>query len=126
MSLLHARFRSGGLFRSFQSRIILVFSLILAITLVSQVFYKSSIDSMHEALISAVGTAEVIHAAENFHSAAHSMLILATSGSSTDRTHDHPEYVKHREVAMDMLMNLLSMTDEGRPEIGRASCRERV
>lgn len=111
MTLLQARFRDGGALQSFHGRMIILFSSLLVIAMVSQVFYKTSIDSMHRALLSAVGAAEVIHAAENFHSAAHFMLILATSDYEDDRVRARTEYFKQYSIAREMLADLMTMTD---------------
>ncbi len=111
MTIPHTRYRDGGWVRSFQGRMIIIFSSLLGIAIVSQIFYKISIDSMHRALLSAVGTAEIIHTAENFHSAAHSMLVMATSDYEDDRVQARMEYFKHYGLARAMLADLMTMTD---------------
>mgnify|MGYP002777219727 CR=1 FL=1 len=129
MTLPQARFRDGVALRSFQGRMIILFSSLLATAMVSQFFYKTSIDSMHRALLSAVGTAEVIHAAENFHSAAHSMLVLATSDHENDRVRARTEYFKQHGIAQKMLADLMVMTGEDGgsrhpPQSGRAMVKQ--
>lgn len=122
-------FRDGGAFRSFQGRMIIIFSSLFVIAMLSQVFYKISLDSMHGALLSAVETAEIIHTAENFHSAAHSMLVMASSDHGGDRISARTEYFKQHSVARRMLADLMVMTGEDGgsrhpPQSGRAMVKQ--
>lgn len=99
-------------FRSFKGRMIILFVALVMITTVSQVFYKSSINSMHESLLMAVQTAEAIHAAENFHSASHVMLFIATNKATMHSSSIGGEYESQKKTAVDML-GLLAMAPVG-------------
>lgn len=81
---------------------VLLFSFLL-ITLVSQMLYRTSISSLHDSLLSVIDTAEVIHEAENFHSATHMMLLSATTRGERFPFSHSQEYQKNRLAARSIL-----------------------
>ncbi len=110
MNTLQNSERRGARLQSFKARMVTLFIVMLTVAVVSQFFYKTSIDALHSSLLSAVHTADVIHAAENFHSATHSMLFIATNGNRLGSVKMAQEYREQKALALKMLSELSDVT----------------
>lgn len=86
----------------FDGRMLILFVILVLGTGASQVVYRSSIEAMHHSLLTAIETAEVVHAAENFHSSIHSMLLLVGPAQATQRS-QNDAYITQREQARSTL-----------------------
>lgn len=89
------------LLTNFDGRMFILVLILVLGTGASQVVYRSSIEAMHHSLLASIETTETIHAAENFHSAVHSMLL--TGPSRTTQRDQATSYATHREQARSAL-----------------------
>ncbi|MBU1744539.1 MAG: hypothetical protein KJ649_06565 [Proteobacteria bacterium] len=62
---------------SFRFKLGVLLAVIAGAFIVSQVVYRNTITSMHDAVSSAVDTLAIVHRTEHFHSSIHMMLYLA-------------------------------------------------
>lgn len=98
--------RGPGPGMSARKKITLLMASFLAITLASQALYRNSLDSLHRSLLDVIDAAEVIHQAENYHSAAHQMLMAATDREGPLSPEALRRYQDAKESAQSILTSL--------------------
>ncbi|MDP1989742.1 MAG: GGDEF domain-containing protein [Syntrophales bacterium] len=96
---------------SFRFKLGILLAVIASAFIVSQVVYRNTITAMHDSVFSAVETLEVVHEAENFHSAIHMMLYLATIHAQRKASTTVVEYDKKRAIARSAIDGLFKSAE---------------
>ena len=92
---------------SFRFKLGVLLAIIAGAFIVSQVVYRNTITSMHDAVYSAVDTLEIVHRAEDFHSSTHMMLYLASRYWERKDEKTYKEYEAIRESARNTIDALI-------------------
>jgi diguanylate cyclase (GGDEF)-like protein len=98
---------------SFRFKLGILLAIIAGAFVVSQILYRSTVTALHDAVFSAVDTAELVHEAENFHSSVHMMLYLAMLQTERRDTKTVKEYETLRAKAVNAIAPLLKTADTG-------------
>lgn len=92
---------------SFRFKLGILLAISAVAFIMSQVVYRNTITSMHEAVSSAVDTLAIVHRAEHFHSSIHVMLYLALRYSEQKDEKTYEEYKTRRTSARNTIDALI-------------------